>query len=57
MVERKIAVGAGLGLPTSVILIWLFGVVWPEIVIPLEVAAAFGAVMSSVVGWATPNAK
>lgn len=55
--ERKIAVGAGLGLPLSVIIIWAFGALMPEVVIPPEVATAFGAVISTFVGWATPNAK
>lgn len=55
--ERKIKAGMGIGLPISVILIWIFGVIQPEITVPPEVATAFGAVMVTVFSYIVPNAK
>lgn len=35
----------------SIIIVWLTGQIWPEVVVPGEVAAAFTLIISSVAAW------
>ena len=53
--DRKVAIGGGIGLPVSVILVWVFEAVMPDIKVPTEVGAAFGAVCVWAFNWLVPN--
>ncbi len=54
--ERKIGVAASVGLPLAVTLIWAVQELTGTTV-PAEVATAFGAVLTSALGWLTPQPK
>lgn len=53
--ERKISVGGGIGIPLSVILVWIWNSVLPDMVMPGEVSAALGALLTMGLGWVIPN--
>jgi len=55
--ERKIAAGGGIGISVSVILIWVFETMMPEVVVPSEQATAFGAICTVLAGYLVPNKK
>ena len=42
--QKKVAVGAGIGLPLAVIITWLWNVMMPDTQMPAEVSAALGSI-------------
>jgi Na+/H+ antiporter NhaA len=50
---RKIAAAAGIGLPLAVLIAWVLSLY--EIKMPVEVAAALGSLLSSVIGYFVPD--
>lgn len=40
---------------TVIVLVWVFGIVWPDIPVPPEVAAAATLIVGAVAAWIVPD--
>ncbi len=49
--QKKIAMGAGVGLPLAVIITWGFNAFFPDTPMPAPVSAALGSLLTTAVGW------
>ena len=53
--QKKVAMGAGLGLPLGVILTWAWNAAMPETQMPAEVSVALGSILTTAVAWIIPS--
>lgn len=50
LVKSSLASGTGGGAGAAAFVIWLAGVLWPDLVIPPEIAAVIGGAMGGLIG-------
>lgn len=52
--SRTVATGSVAGAAT-IVLLWVFGIIWPAVVVPVEVSAAITLLISSGAAWIVPD--